>query len=119
MSILELLRNEKLEDREDGVSIRNLKEQNNYLKSTEYQRLLNDLEELKAKRETREQRRKQSVRIYNSRRYKLEKTLYELKYKMNDEPIKPIRDLVIKRPNIQKWIFKLIKGEFVRIYENE
>ena len=56
MSIIGLLRRKQtqdLDDRDDGVAIRTERKKRKYVKSTEFKRALNELEELKARRKTR------------------------------------------------------------------
>lgn len=89
MSIIGLLRRKKtqdIEDRDDGISIRTEREQRKYLKSTEYQRVLNDIEELKALRKTRRKRKIEKQRIYNKHRYRLEQKLIESRIKSEHIP---------------------------------
>ena len=64
-----------------GVSIRTLKEQNKYLKSSEYQKVLADLEYLKHRRETKNIRIKEYSRKHNKKRYKLDKEIYKSRCK--------------------------------------
>jgi len=63
---------------EDGIGIRKLKEQNEYVKSPEYQRILKELEELKERKEKRPIREKERMRIYNKNRYKIERKINNL-----------------------------------------
>ena len=62
---------------DDGISIRTLKEQQEYIKSFEYQQILKDLKELNEKRN---RGRKGYMKIYNARRYKLERKIRDLTF---------------------------------------
>ena len=81
MSILDILKrknNKDIEMRDDDISIRNIKEQNKYIKSPEYKRILKDIEELKERREKRHIREKERMNNYNKNRYKLEREINNL-----------------------------------------
>ena len=81
MPIIDILKrknNKDIEMHNDGISIRNIKEQNKYVKSPEYKRILKDLEELKERREKRHIREKKRMNNYNKNRYKLERKIYDL-----------------------------------------
>ncbi|NVM55368.1 MAG: hypothetical protein HWN66_16800 [Candidatus Helarchaeota archaeon] len=57
----------------DGISIRTLKEHQEYTKSPKYQKILMDLKELSEKR-------KRGRKEYNARRYKLEQNIRDLTF---------------------------------------
>ena len=81
MRVLEFFKNNdnRIFD-EDGIGIRNMKEQNEYVISPEYQRILKELEELKERKEKRPIREKERMRIYNKNRYKIERKINNLTY---------------------------------------
>jgi len=64
----------------DGISIRTIKEQNKYVKSAEYKKILKDLEELKVCKEKRHIREKVRMLNYNKYRHKLERKINSLTY---------------------------------------
>ena len=78
-----------------GISIRTLREQEEYIKSAEYQNLLNDIEYLNERRKTkhiieREHKRlRHKTRIYDMPTYQLEKELEILKHKDHELKSKP------------------------------
>jgi len=78
MSALESTLSEQIEEtqnRGDGISIRTFKEQDEYIKSQDYQKVIADLEELKNRRETKRERALKRMKDYNKERYRLEKTI--------------------------------------------
>ena len=62
---------------DDGISIRTLKEQQEYIKSPKYQIILNDLKELNEKRK---RGRKEYMKKYNASRYKIEQKIKDLTF---------------------------------------
>ena len=68
---------EETDHRDDGISIRTLNEQDEFVKSPSYQGVLADLEELKNRRETRRQRNLERMKKYNKERYRLENKIKE------------------------------------------
>ena len=78
LDIFKMKNNKDIEMHDDGISIRNIKEQNKYVKSSEYKRILKDLEELKERREKRHIREKERMNNYNKNRYKLERKINNL-----------------------------------------
>ena len=78
LDIFKREKNEDIEILDDGISIRNIKEQNKYIRSTEYKKILKDLEELKERREKRYIREKERMLNYNKYRYKLESKINDL-----------------------------------------
>lgn len=76
---------------DDGISIRTLKEQQEYTKSPKYQKILNDLRELNEKRK---HGRKEYMKKYNTQRYKLERKIRDLIFINGDisTNFKPIKN---------------------------
>jgi len=85
------IRTELIHERDDGVSIRTLKEKEQYVKSHEYQQLIADIEYLEDRRKTRRNRKIKYCRIYNRGRYKLEKKLWKLRQKKIGESYFPLK----------------------------
>ena len=82
--LFERKKTQDIEDREDGISIRSLKEQKRHVKSIEYKKLLDDCEHLKVLRSTRKTRKKEYMDAYNKERYLLEMKLNKLQFKKGD-----------------------------------
>ena len=64
--------------REDGISVRNLKEQEEYIKSPEYQEILNYLENKDNHTQIKREKKKRYMKKYNYERYRLENKIREL-----------------------------------------
>lgn len=63
--------------REDSISIRNPKEQEEYVKSTEYQEVLKYLENKDKYIQIKREKKKAYTKKYNYKRYRLEKKIIE------------------------------------------
>jgi hypothetical protein len=93
---------------ENDNPIRNKKEQDKYIKSLEYQSLLNDLEELRIKRENRKINKKEYMKDYNHTRCRTENKIRELSFIKGDvttkfNPIKLNRIPTIKMDGTIIW----------------
>ena len=109
MPMLRLIRGIKTEPipvRDDGVSIRTLREQEQYVKSHEYQQLIAYIEYLEDRRKTRRDRKIKYCRIYNRGRYQLEKKLWELRQKKVGESYFPIKGARIPKITLDGTIIR-------------
>ena len=103
--------------REDGISVRNSKEQEEYVNSPEYQEALNYLENKDKNTQIKREKKKRYMKKYNYKRYRLENKIRELTLIDGDvsSNFQPIRNdhipkiILTKIGNIilkhNEWIF--------------